>query len=148
MSSESAVRVAVRPMGPEDINFAIKSHLLTLRHSSPVSWFVENPDFFEGEQKTIKRVMARQSCRGLVAGPEGDPELVLGFVLFEPGVLHSLYVKAAFRRQGIAKALLQAANLDPVQGFVSGIAVHDSTKGWLKQKYPAVRFNPYVRSET
>jgi len=44
----------------------------------------------------------------VVCDPE-EPSVVWGFVVFEEGVLHYLYVKQAFRGLGIARALAAEA---------------------------------------
>lgn len=138
--------VTVRAAGPGDRNFVLKTWLLTLRNASHESWHVVNEDFFAGEQVILKRVLARPSCRTLIAHPPDDPELIAGFLVFEPPVLvHFVYTKAALRRAGVARALLEAAGLDPAAGLVASSATHDLTKGWIRSKYPLVRFNRYRR---
>jgi GNAT superfamily N-acetyltransferase len=145
-SPQPAAPVAVRDAVPADENFVLKTALLTLRNSSHLSWHVDNHDFFEGEQRLLRRILERS--RVLVAHPVDDSELIAGFLVFEsPDLAHFLYVKASLRRQGVASALLRAARLDPAQGFVATAATYDVTKGWIHKKYPAIRFNPYPRWE-
>lgn len=138
--------VAVRDAVPGDRNFVLKTWLLTLRNASHESWHVENEDFFAGEQIVLKRVLAHPTCRVLVAHPLDDVDLIAGFLVFEaPDLVHFVYTKAALRRAGVARALVQAAGLDPARGLVASSATHDLTKGWIRSKYPLVRFNPYRR---
>lgn len=138
--------VSVRAAVDGDTNMVLKSWLLTLRNNSHLSWFVSNPDFFAGEQRILKRLLARS--RVLIAHPPDDAELIAGFIVVEPPELvHFLYVKAALRRQGVGRALLKAADLDPERGFVATAATYDLTKGWMHNRWPAIRFNPYPRWE-
>lgn len=138
--------VTIRPATPEDDNFVLNAALITLRNRSHLSWHVGNSDFFAGEPRILKRLLARS--RVLIAHPPDDAELIAGFIVVEPPELvHFLYVKAALRRQGVGRALLRAADLDPERGFVATAATYDLTKGWMHNRWPAIRFNPYPRWE-
>lgn len=143
-TTQPAAPVVVREAGPGDLNFILKSWLMAVRNTSHLSWGIANARYFAGEQILIKRTLAK--ARTLVACLPDDPELVLGFVVCEPPALcHFVYVKAALRRQGVARVLLQAAGLDPVAGFVATVATYELTKGFIREKYPAVEFDPYPR---
>lgn len=138
--------VAVRDAGPGDLGFILKPWLLTLRNASHESWHVDNEDFFPGEEVALKRVLARPTCRALIAHAADDPDLNLGCLICEaPDVCHFVYVKAGVRRHGVARALLQAAGLDPERGLVASTLTHDVTKGWIRSRFPLVRRNPYPR---
>lgn len=47
----------------------------------------------------------------IVATDPSDTEQILGWICFEGSVVHYVYVKSAFRRQGIARTLFAAAGL-------------------------------------
>ena len=145
--SESIVQegapIAIRAARPEDKNFIFKTALLTLRNSSHLSWYIGNPDFFAGEGPLLERLLRKS--RVIIAAPQDDEGLIAGFLVAEPEIAHFLYVKAGLRRQGVARALLAAAELDPARGFVATAATYDLAKGWIGKKYPSIRFNPYPR---
>lgn len=54
-----------------------------------------------------------ERARFLVLAQEDDPEHVYGWICYEPGVAHYVYIKTPFRRMGFARELVEAAGLDP-----------------------------------
>lgn len=66
---------------------------------------------FYGVTKTVvNSLMARGMQIILAVNPDDDDQLV-GFIAYEPSVLHYCFVKDIFRRTGVAKALLEFADL-------------------------------------
>lgn len=57
-----------------------------------------------------KGIIDRPNTRVVVAVAPGDERRVMGYYVAEPGVLHWLYVKQAFRRMGIGRSLLAHAD--------------------------------------
>jgi GNAT superfamily N-acetyltransferase len=57
----------------------------------------------------IKKLIAESAV--IVATPSDDFELIVGYAVFEPEVLHWLYVKSSFRRMGVASELMKHSGL-------------------------------------
>jgi GNAT superfamily N-acetyltransferase len=103
--------------------FAIRSHTLTdlalvfsswLR-SMPPARDVSRDVHFRGQHALIEAILARPGALLRVACVPDDPEVILGWACVEhaphdasghPSLVHFAYVKDAFRRRGIARALL------------------------------------------
>ena len=96
----------------------------------------------------LKKILA--NCTLLVACDPEDPDVIWGYVAFDPKdpVLHFVYVKGAFRRMGIGTRLMEEA-FDRCKGSWSQIENHPvvvshRTEGLFKA-WPNVkwRWNPY-----
>lgn len=59
----------------------------------------------------------------LVAAYEEDPTVLLGYIVFEEGILHYVCVKQAYQGEGVAKLLVSHSGL---KGNVSCTCVPDS----------------------
>jgi hypothetical protein len=86
----------------------------------------------------VAAAMARPRARTIIAQ---GVEALRGFVTFEPGYVLYLYVAAPYRRNGIARGLLEAAEIDPLSPFE--FACRTKTSWELRGKIPAARYNPY-----
>lgn len=105
--------VAIRPLarGTREENFVRSSWLLSQRdwvfYGGEDAW---DPNRFHTEQRaTIDRLMASPEVRVLVAHDPEDIEQAYGWVAFEGGRAHYLYVKKPLRHFGIGRSLYEAA---------------------------------------
>ena len=62
--------------------------------------------FFAEHHRLIERIFERDPVVRLAVLPD-DHDVVLGWVVGTPGIVHYVYVKPSFRRYGIARALLK-----------------------------------------
>ena len=96
----------------------------------------------------LKKILT--NCTLLVACDPEDPDVIWGYVAFDPKdpVLHFVYVKGAFRRMGIGTRLMEEA-FDRCNGSWSQIENHPVVvshrteslfKAWPQVKW---RWNPY-----
>lgn len=63
------------------------------------------------KEQRLRLDMLRDRGVWMVATDPHDADYLMGFVCAEPPLIHYLYVKPAFRRQGIARSLIAAAGL-------------------------------------
>ena len=99
----------LRPPHEEDTNFIFNSWLKSYR-SSDFAKNQCNAVFFENYKKIVSDIINR-SMITMVCSPDDDNHL-FGYVVFEylPGnnlLVHYLYVKHTYRKNGIAKFLLE-----------------------------------------
>ena len=93
-------------------------------------------DVFDREQNTlIDRLLKAQLP--IVVTLKAVPEEVLAWVCRSPDIVHYVYVKHAFRRQGIAKMLIRDAK------YYS----HETKSGHKLFAGSAVLFNPFTAFE-
>jgi hypothetical protein len=76
---------------------------------------------------TINQLLAR-GMRVVMAVNPDDADQILGFIAYEPGVLHYIFVKDVFRRQGIAGGLLALAGFDRDQQLTYTFRTADVAK--------------------
>jgi GNAT superfamily N-acetyltransferase len=49
----------------------------------------------------------------LVACPESDPDVIVGYVIFTNDCLHYIYVKKSFRGMGVGTDLIKSCTFEP-----------------------------------
>lgn len=130
---------SIRPMEPGDHQFVLSGWSSSLRSSRDVA-FIPMSRWAEIMHPVIEYALARPAARTLVA----HGEVLQGFVCVEPGYVLYLYVAQPFRRNGIARALLTAAGIDPARPF--GYAAR-TRASWellvVHGKAPLAVYDPY-----
>lgn len=106
--------VDFRPPSPSDKNFILSSWTESFRRS-PWSGTLPDKPFYDEMRAHLSELMLRPSTSILCCFAPGEqpPNDVLGWVCFEADklVLHYVYVKHAFRGEGVARALLKRSGL-------------------------------------
>lgn len=112
--------IQTRAADPEERVFITKSWLDEYRRV-PSSGTIPAHLFAKLYVPVVHHVLDNPDVTTLVACHSSAPSVVLGFIVTESGftrpVLHFLFVKPDYRGNGIAKALLAAANLNPKEPF-------------------------------
>lgn len=106
-----ALPISVRDAEGSDISFLFNSCLRSFRNGK-LNAGVSNSIYFTEHHKVLEKIFKR--AKVLVACETADPSNIYGYLCYEiiEGifVLHYSYVKQPFRRLGVQKALLVAAN--------------------------------------
>lgn len=95
----------------EEFAFVFDSWARSFRRS-PWAGCIPNHLYDAVSRECAKGIIDRPDARVVLAVAPGDDRRVMGYYVAEPGVLHWLYVKAAFRGMGIGRALLEHATAD------------------------------------
>ncbi len=94
-------------------------------------------------RRSVTDIMARPSCRTVVAADVDDPSVIFGFIVAEPTerVIHWVHVKHIMRRQGLAAALADAV----VPEWRDGATCSYMGRTWLyfAGRWP-LRFDPHA----
>lgn len=100
------MKVQIRPFKAEDIPFIVSCWVKSSYKTG--TGYMERPNIYhKGLDELIKKRYEEGSILAYVACLEEDADLILGFAVFGTDyTLHFIYVKEAFKRQGISKALL------------------------------------------
>lgn len=88
----------------------------------------------------ISRVLAAPGTKIRVMCSRKDPDVVLGWIVFElPATIHFLYVPKPWRKGGVARALVRDSGLAP-----RAIATHYTSWGFprLKRLFESLEFDP------
>lgn len=117
-----------------DINLICGTWLPGLYYGN--DWFREiDPDvYFEKYKTVIHQILSRPKIKISAARLKADPDTVLAYCVYEPNVIHWIYCKPAFRKLGIAKALVPSDTL----------AVTHLTKIGRSIKPEAWIFDPFI----
>lgn len=107
------MQLVTRPALESDKSFILSSWLRSYRHC-PDSNLADV--FFFGAYRPIAEYLLAK-CTVEVVTPEGKDDLILGYAVYEPGVVHWVYVKKDFRKNGIAKMLILKAGQNPAFTF-------------------------------
>jgi GNAT superfamily N-acetyltransferase len=104
--------VKIRQVVPGDLPYIYSTWLRDLRDADggPL------PDdlFFQAHRSLLDRLLADENTVVLIACAADAPDEILGYVVAEPGeVLWWVQTKKPLRGQGLAKRLLQEANVPP-----------------------------------
>lgn len=104
-----------RLMNETDKNFVLSTWLKSYYESlkafdeylafNKLKGFVYPKDdiFFQGHQNKIKDKLKNAEC--MVCTAPDDDRQIIGWIVYEPTVIHYIYVKQVFRKYGIAKKL-------------------------------------------
>jgi hypothetical protein len=98
--------------------------------------------FWQGHEKIVHRLLER--CQTVVAeaeGPNGVP-VIVGFVCYEPGVLHYILSRRGFQRMGIARDLLGGflGQRDILFSHMSATRGLIIPAGWAYSQYEALKY--------
>ena len=130
--------VELRLAGEEDLNFIRHSWLRSLHSYGHGIRDVTSSTFFKGHSKLVNKCLDRAFC--LVATPNGMDNIIVGYIVWEPGedttLLHYIYTKSDYRNMGLANYLI-----DTVKGDKKIIA---TARG---QRFREFNYNPYLLNE-
>lgn len=137
-NSLSDLPLFFRPYDPDtDLHFVYRSWVNSYRDSEWAGCLPQHlsyPVYSAAITQLLKRGM-----RITMAVNPDDRDQILGFIAFEPGLLHYVFVKSIFRRQGVATSLMACANFDRSAGPVLGtFRTHDA------RHLGAIVFKPHL----
>lgn len=97
----------IRDACGDDIPFIYATWLESYRYDSYFGKSHRNGVFFSDYRKVIDKLL--NDSKVIVACVQDEPGAILGYMVFEPSVLHYVFVKGAFRRLGVATGLCRHA---------------------------------------
>lgn len=121
-----------------DLDFIYNSWIKSYRNRVPVCKTL----YCKKQHDLITSILGRSTI--LVATPDTDPELIVGYLVYEAeSTLHWVYVKQSFRHMGIAQELLKYAGL--TDDFEYSHLAPSFFSRWLMLR--GGEYNPYVLME-
>lgn len=104
--------INIRPYQIIDHDFICSSYLNSTYYNSldRTVRLVKKIDHDKAMDKKINALVAESVV--LVATPENDSDLIVGYILFGFDILHYCYVKKDFRQMGVASRLLKETDLN------------------------------------
>lgn len=95
---------------------------------------INQDDFMKSYHKYLESLLTRNDLFIYVACLHSDPDVILGFSVFQPEVLHWVFVKKDWRRIGLCNDLVPK-NIKTVTGF--------TRVGEVIRKHKNLTFNPF-----
>lgn len=125
---------ALRDSNPDDINFIYATWLKALFYGNPAYNAIDKDIYFENYRKVVCGLLGSSSVK--VACLKDDPDVIIGYSVYSGKTLHFVFVKAIWRKIGVAKSLVPA-DIEQVS--------HLTTVGRsILNKYPKVKYNPFL----
>jgi hypothetical protein len=129
--------ISFREPEENDLNFIFSSWKQSLRDGNPFYSAIDHDVYFEKSEPVIQSILSRPDCRVKIACLKDDPEVILGYCVFENKIVHWVYIKEVWRRIGLSSDLLPK-DFDTTTHFTDrGLKI-------LLKKYPNVKFNPFL----
>lgn len=132
----------VRDATDKDINFILATFLRGLYYGD--SWFSSIPKniFMENYKQVAQALVNHPSTIIKIACLREDSEVILGYSLLgnKMSTVHFVYVKSAWRKQGIGRSLLPQ--------FPARVTHLTALGKSLMSKLPNTEFNPFLTKET
>ena len=103
--------IALRAYDPAtDRNFVFQSWINSYRNSDRAGVLPDHV-FYPLHKIVINQLLARGMKITMAVSPD-DRDQILGYIAYEPSVLHFVFLKDFVRRQGAASLLLASAHFD------------------------------------
>jgi hypothetical protein len=103
----------LRPYRPSDLNFILNSWGASYYKGADYIDFLSPREFNEKHRPIREEILSRPNAAVLIACGTQDEDLILGWILVEKPkkgiILHYIYVKEAFKGEGISDELLKKA---------------------------------------
>jgi ribosomal protein S18 acetylase RimI-like enzyme len=127
----------IREITPEDYPFVKATWLRHFKEHGYYTKFIRNSVYFENHAKIVDSIISKGTT--LIASHVDEPEIILGFLVYQPGVIHYAYVISKARRLGVGKELLAASGLFE---FTYTHRTEDAAS--YHANHPGLTYNPYL----
>ncbi len=106
--SEPECEWLIRDGKDADEAFIYSSWSNSYRYGSAMGKSCKNKIFYPNFAKVINSILSKPNTQVIVAVNKEDPLVIFGYVITQPGIIHYVFVKEAFRSFGIGRALYDA----------------------------------------
>lgn len=119
-------------MRPDDYNFIMATWLIGLYYGN--DWFtkIDKDVYMKHYHDIVDRVLKKPTLISNLAVLKEDDSVILGYAIYEPKILHWVYVKEAWREIGIAKQIVPED---------TEVTTHLTKLGFSLRKH--IKFNPF-----
>ena len=128
-----------RPPEATDLPFIYSTWANSMRYASLLGKSCRNTIFFKEYAKVIDHILSLADTEILIACFPEQPEVIFGYLVYQDNILHYLFIKEAFTRQGIAKSLVQEASR-PFDTYSHKTFVLKH----ILDRHPELNYNPFV----
>ncbi len=124
----------MRPYQESDKSLVFSTFLKGLYYGN--RWFkqIDKKLYMQNYSRVLEGLLARPTTVVIMISLQDDPDVIIGYSIQEPEILHWVYVKTTWRNMGLSKKLVQS----PIK------TVTHLTDLGLKLKPKEVKFNPFL----
>lgn len=98
------MNILIRPITETDLPFIFATWLKGLYHGNEFYSKIKQDVFYAQYHKMIETILPKSMIK--IACLEDEPDVIIGYCVFETDRLHWIFVKKAWRKLTIAKQLL------------------------------------------
>lgn len=136
----SMEHIKIRDAQGTDLNCILDTFMESFFNDSQLANSCRVSIFKKNFRKVIDHILSRSTIQ-IACFPE-DPNTILGYIVYEPGIVHYTFVKMAFRRFGIATQLLNHAF--PKDGSVIQFPLKTKMLKVVLQDTSRFDYNPFI----
>jgi hypothetical protein len=131
----------IRPAKPDDIDY-IEASWMNSYEGCQLRRGIKEVVYKQGQRQLIRSVL--KFAKLTISVTPEDDDVILGYTVTTPGVLHYAFVKPSMRNNGICRSLVAAAGLD-----FETLAFTSITKPWrdVYDGHKRQVYNPYKLME-
>lgn len=136
------IPITIRAAVEDDLHFIYNSFLLTTRDALPAS-LIPKDIFFHNKPKEVDDIL--EVSNTIIACQPDSEDIIYSYLIYsilnDNLIIHLVYTKAAFRKLGVAKRLIESI----VPGFQDNIIITTQISKSLlamKKKYKII-YDPY-----
>lgn len=138
--TDHAIDIDITPGTEAARNWILSSWLRSNHDGGNGFWRSATDQVYWFNQSLLASKLLRES-ETLIATLAGEPDLFVGYVVWQRDVLHYVYVKAAYRRDGVASRLLEFCKLADFGKFDTCTHL-GRDNAWLTRR--GINYNPYA----
>lgn len=140
----SSAKWDIRPAIGSDLHFIYATWLNSFRSDSGIGSSCQSKIYFQEYYSVLDYILSKLETKILVACKPDEIEVIFGFLVFEPGVLHYAFTKDAFRNYGIANSLLEKSSLLFVGAGEIFYTHKTRSIHRIVMKFPKLSYNPFL----
>lgn len=132
---------SIREAFPNELSFIYSTWLNSYRYDSFIGKACRNTVFFSEYPTVLDEILDK--AKVLVASFPDSPNVILSYLVYEPNILHYLFTKEVYRKNGIAMSLVVSAFGDLLKHGIY-FSHRTFTAEPILQKYESyLNFNPF-----
>lgn len=120
-----------------DKNFIFATMLRGLFFGNDLYSCIDKKIFYETYEKVLHVILGRPNVEVIICCLQEDPNVIIGYAIIEnSNILHWVFVKAAWRKIGIARTMIPST--------VSVTTHLTETGKSIIKRHPGIIFNPFI----
>lgn len=141
VAAEVSLSPVFRAGVPRDTDFVADTWLRTYRDSAPIIRRIDEDRYRRAFLPLVAEILKRATLR--VAASPVDPLVIYGYAVYEPRLVHMVFVRRSLRRMGLANQLLNALDLESADFSM----VSQDFFQWMRHKWKLGEYRPFWLSK-